>query len=112
MAEEKTVTTAGGEKKSTASDTVTSSTSPAGNGKKKRKGFVSRIWNFVFRSNKDDLEKRLQCISKEETSVMSRMNNRSRSWRRTSRHIILFSVLFEVYFFFSVSFRFLLLCVY
>lgn len=96
MAEEKTVTTAGGEKKSTASDTVTSSTSPAGNGKKKRKGFVSRIWNFVFRSNKDDLEKRLQCISKEETSVMTRMNNRSRSWRRTSRHIILFSVLFEI----------------
>lgn len=106
MADEKTVTT-GGEKKSTASDTATTTTTPAGNGKKKRKGFFSRIWNFVFRSNKDDFEKRLQCISKEETSVMTRMNNRSRSWRRTSRHIILFSVLFEVYIIF-LSFRFLL----
>ncbi|WJX09910.1 hypothetical protein P8452_00691 [Trifolium repens] len=96
MAEEKAVTTADGEKKEKTNDTVTTTTNTNGNGKKKRKGFVSRIWNFVFRSNKDDFEKRLQCISKEEASVSSRMNIRSRSWRRTSRHIIIFSILFEV----------------
>jgi hypothetical protein len=111
MAEEKAVTTADGEKKEKTNDTVTTTTNTNGNGKKKRKGFVSRIWNFVFRSNKDDFEKRLQCISKEEASVASRMNIRSRSWRRTSRHIIIFSILFEVYsdfFFYFISFRFLL----
>lgn len=103
MAEEKAVTSGGGggEKKEKTSDSVDSSTHE--DGKKKRKGLFSRIWNFVFRSNRDNLEKRLQSISKEESSVMSRMNKRSRSWRRASRHIIIFSVLFEVYF----SFRFL-----
>ncbi|PNY03806.1 hypothetical protein L195_g000216 [Trifolium pratense] len=94
MAEEKAVTTADAEKKEKTNDTVTTTN---GSGKKKRKGFISRIWNFVFRSNKDDFEKRLQCISKEEASVMSRMNIRSRSWRRTSRDIIIFSILFEVF---------------
>lgn len=105
MAEEKAVTSGGGgggEKKEKTTDTVDSTHE---NGKTKRKGLISRIWNFIFRSNRDNLEKRLQSISKEESSVMSRMNKRSRSWRRASRHIIIFSVLFEVYF----SFRFLLL---
>ncbi|CAK8570087.1 unnamed protein product [Lathyrus sativus] len=95
MAEEKAVTSGGGgggggEK---TNDTVDSTRE---NGKTKRKGLISRIWNFIFRSNKDNLEKRLQSISKEESSVMTRMNKRSRSWRRASRHIIIFSVLFEV----------------
>ncbi|KAI5393941.1 uncharacterized protein At2g24330 [Lathyrus oleraceus] len=98
MAEEKAVTSGGGgggggEKKEKTTDTVDSTHE---NGKTKRKGLISRIWNFIFRSNRDNLEKRLQSISKEESSVMSRMNKRSRSWRRASRHIIIFSVLFEV----------------
>ncbi|KAL2318291.1 hypothetical protein Fmac_032167 [Flemingia macrophylla] len=64
--------------------------------KKKKKGFMSRIWNAIFRSNRDDFEKRLQYITKEETAVVTRISNRSRSWRRTSRQLIFFSVLFEV----------------
>ncbi|TKY74649.1 hypothetical protein E2542_SST03412 [Spatholobus suberectus] len=68
----------------------------AGNGKKKRKGLVSRIWNGIFRLHGDDFEKRLQYISKEEALVMTRMNRRSRSWRRISRHLIVLSVIFEV----------------
>ncbi|ESW33285.1 hypothetical protein PHAVU_001G057800 [Phaseolus vulgaris] len=64
--------------------------------KQKKKGFFSRLWNALFSSNKDDFEKRLQCITKEENTVVARMSNRSRSWRRTSRQLILFSILFEV----------------
>ncbi|CAJ1973796.1 unnamed protein product [Sphenostylis stenocarpa] len=71
-------------------------TSPSGGGKKKRKGFLSRIWNGIFRLHGDDFEKRLQYISKEEAQVMTRMNSRSRSLRRISRHLIMLSVIFEV----------------
>lgn len=91
MADEKAVE--GGEKKET------SSTATNGNGgKKKGKGIISRIWNGIFRSRRDDFEKRLQYISKEEAAVMARVSRRSRSWRRTSRQLIAFSVLFEVHF--------------
>lgn len=64
--------------------------------KKKQKGFFSRIWNRLFRLHDDDFEKRLQHISKEEASVLARMNKRSQSWRRMTRNLILFSVIFEV----------------
>ncbi|KAI6703005.1 hypothetical protein NL676_012141 [Syzygium grande] len=47
-------------------------------------------------SRSDDFEKRLQYISKEEAAVLSRMKRRSHSWRRMARHLILFSLLFEV----------------
>jgi len=66
-------------------------------GKKKQKSFLSRIWNGILRLHGDDFEKRLQYISKEEAQVMTRMNSRSRSWRRISRHLIVFSVIFEVW---------------
>ncbi|KAL5184788.1 Uncharacterized protein HKD37_17G048440 [Glycine soja] len=78
-------------------------TSPSASGgndskknEKKKKGFISRIWNAIFRSNRDDFEKRLEYITKEENMALTRLSNRSRSWRRTSRQLILFSVLFEV----------------
>ncbi|KAH1225173.1 Uncharacterized protein GmHk_11G032145 [Glycine max] len=78
-------------------------TSPSASGgndskknEKKKKGFISRIWNAIFRSNRDDFEKRLEYITKEENMAVTRLSNRSRSWRRTSRQLILFSVLFEV----------------
>ncbi|KAI4316238.1 hypothetical protein L6164_024237 [Bauhinia variegata] len=79
----------GGEKKDTGPSTT-------GNEKKKRPGIISRIWNGLFRLHGDDFEKRLQYISKEEASVLSRMSRRSQSWRRTIRHLIIFSVIFEV----------------
>lgn len=65
---------------------------------KKRKGFISRIWNGIFRLHGDDFEKRLQYISKEEAAVLTRMSRRSQSWRRTTRQLIIFSVIFEVCF--------------
>ncbi|EEF34423.1 uncharacterized protein At2g24330 [Ricinus communis] len=64
--------------------------------KKKRKGFMSRIWNGIFRLHGDDFEKRLQNISKEEAAVLSRMKKRSLTWRKMTRHLIIFSVIFEV----------------
>ncbi|KAG5537720.1 hypothetical protein RHGRI_024992 [Rhododendron griersonianum] len=64
--------------------------------KKKRKGVLSRIWNGLFRQHGDDFEKRLQHISKEEATVLARMKKRSQSWRRMIRHLIIFSVIFEV----------------
>lgn len=68
----------------------------SGTGKKKRRGILSRMWNGIFRMHGDDFEKRLQYISKEEASVLSRMKRRSQTWRRMTRHLIIFSVLFEV----------------
>ncbi|PKI47353.1 hypothetical protein CRG98_032188 [Punica granatum] len=63
---------------------------------KKRRGLLSRIWNGIFRLHGDDFEKRLQHISKEEAAVLARMKRRSLTWRRMLRHLILFSVIFEV----------------
>jgi hypothetical protein len=95
MADDKVVEE--GEKK----ETNTSSTA-AGNEKKKRKGFISRIWNGIFRLHGDDFEKRLQYISKEEATVIARMTRRSRSRRHVSRNLIVFSVIFEVCYIFLI----------
>lgn len=67
-----------------------------GDVKAQRRGILSRVWNGIFRIQRDDFEKRLQYISKEEASVMARMKRRSQSWRRLARHLIIFSVVLEV----------------
>ena len=65
---------------------------------KKRKGVLSRLWGVIFRLHGDDFEKRLQYISKEEATILSRITRRSNSWQRMARHLILFSLLLEVTF--------------
>lgn len=65
------------------------------NKSKKKSGIFSRIWNTVFRSRSDDFEKRLQHISKEEATILSRVKRRSLRWRRTARNLIIFSVILE-----------------
>ncbi|KAF2291767.1 hypothetical protein GH714_035522 [Hevea brasiliensis] len=62
---------------------------------KKPKGIMSRIWNGIFRFHGDNVEKRLHSISKEEAAVLSRMKRRSLTWRKMTRHLIIFSVIFE-----------------
>ncbi|KAF8402312.1 hypothetical protein HHK36_013266 [Tetracentron sinense] len=47
--------------------------------KKQQKGMISHIWNRIFSKGSNDFEKRLQHISKEETSVLARMKKRSQS---------------------------------
>ncbi|EOA15530.1 hypothetical protein CARUB_v10004947mg [Capsella rubella] len=64
--------------------------------KKKQKGFFSRLWNGIFRVRGDDFEKRLQYISREEATVLSRMKRRSITWRKLTRNLIVSSVLFEI----------------
>lgn len=64
--------------------------------KKKNRGIISRIWNGIFRLKGDDFEKRLQYISKEEAAVLARMKRRSQTWRRMTRHLIIFAIIFEV----------------
>lgn len=65
--------------------------------KSKKRGVISRIWNGIFRLHGgDDFEKRLQHISKEEAAVLARIKKRSLGWRRMAKHLIVFSVLFEV----------------
>ncbi|KAI4340100.1 hypothetical protein MLD38_024969 [Melastoma candidum] len=62
-------------------------------------GLMSWIWNGMFggRGGRwDDFEKRLEHISKEEAALLSRMKRRSHTWRRMARHLILFSVFFEI----------------
>ncbi|XP_050206211.1 uncharacterized protein At2g24330-like [Mercurialis annua] len=69
---------------------------PSVEAKKKRKGLMSRIWNGIFRHNGDDFEKRLQYISKEESAILTRMKKRALTWRKMTRHLIIFCVIFEV----------------
>ncbi|KAF5182831.1 Endoplasmic reticulum junction formation protein lunapark [Thalictrum thalictroides] len=66
--------------------------------KQKRKpGIISRFFNAIFRiGGRDDFEKRLQHISKEEASVLARMKRRSRNCRTMARNLILLSLLLEV----------------
>ncbi|KAF5461504.1 hypothetical protein F2P56_017593 [Juglans regia] len=65
-------------------------------GKKKQRGLLSRVWKGIFRLHGDDFEKRLQYISKEEAAVLNRTKRRSRTWRRMTRNLIIFSVILEV----------------
>lgn len=85
MAEEKAA--GEGEKKDTAADVA---------GKKKSRGFLSRLWSGIFGVRGDDFEKRLQHISKEEAAVIARLKRRSLTWRRMARNLIVSSVIFEV----------------
>lgn len=64
--------------------------------KKKKKGFFGRIWNGLFGARNDDFERRLERISKEEKTIITRMRRRTLSWGSMRRHIILFSVLLEL----------------
>jgi hypothetical protein len=64
--------------------------------KKKSKGFISWMFSGIFRSRRDDFEKRLEYISKEEASVLARMRKRARNLATVSRYLIIFSVLVEV----------------
>ncbi|XP_076942537.1 uncharacterized protein At2g24330-like [Bidens hawaiensis] len=61
-----------------------------------KRGFWSRLWNGLFRSHGDDLEKRLQYITKKEATLLARMKRRSSSWRATARNLIVVSLFLEV----------------
>lgn len=64
--------------------------------KEKKKGFLSRLWDAVFRVESDDFEKRLEHISKEESAVLARITRRSIRWQQISRQLIILSLASEV----------------
>lgn len=69
-----------------------------GKGKEEKKGgggVLGRMWRGLF-GGREDYEKRLQYLSKEEAAVHARMRRRTQFSRRTVRNIIVLSVIAEV----------------
>ncbi|XP_062222698.1 uncharacterized protein At2g24330-like [Phragmites australis] len=62
---------------------------------KKRGGVLGRAWRALF-GGREDFEKRLQYLSKEEAAVHARMRRRTQFSRRAVRNLIVISVLAEV----------------
>nr|CAB3450422.1 unnamed protein product [Digitaria exilis] len=67
----------------------------AAKGKAKRGGVLGRMWRALF-GGREDFEKRLQYLSKEEAAVHARMRRRTQFSRRAVRNLIVLSVLAEV----------------
>ncbi|XP_066318913.1 uncharacterized protein At2g24330-like [Miscanthus floridulus] len=63
--------------------------------KGKRGGVLGRVWRALF-GGREDFEKRLQYLSKEEAAVHAWMRRRTQFSRRAVRNLIVLSVLFEV----------------
>lgn len=63
--------------------------------KKQRGGFVSRLWKGIF-GTREDFEKRLQYLSKEEALVHARLKRRAQTSRKMARNTIVLSVILEV----------------
>ncbi|KAL6634784.1 hypothetical protein ACP70R_027455 [Stipagrostis hirtigluma subsp. patula] len=64
-------------------------------GSSSRGGVLSRVWRALF-GGREDFEKRLQYLSKEEAAVHARMRRRTQFSRRAVRNLIVLSVLAEV----------------
>ncbi|TVU02597.1 hypothetical protein EJB05_51888 [Eragrostis curvula] len=63
--------------------------------KGKKGGVLGRVWRALF-GGREDFEKRLQYLSKEEAAVHARMRRRTQFSRRAVRNLIVLSVLAEV----------------
>lgn len=78
--------------------------------RKAQRGMVGRIWSgmgsLFSRGNKNDFEKKLQHLTKEEVAVHSRLKRRSQFWRKLARAIIIYSVVGEVGVLFNPHYRF------
>ncbi|KAG8071530.1 hypothetical protein GUJ93_ZPchr0006g45553 [Zizania palustris] len=61
----------------------------------RRGGVLGRMWRALF-GGREDYEKRLQYLSKEEAAVHARMRRRTQLSRRVVRNLIVLSVLAEV----------------
>jgi hypothetical protein len=66
-----------------------------GKEKGKRGGVLGRMWRALF-GGREDFEKRLRYLSKEEAAVHARMRRRTQFSRRAVRNLIVLSVLAEV----------------
>lgn len=64
--------------------------------KPRRNSIFSRLWNGIFRGGKEDFEKRLEYLSKEEASVHAKSKRRAQNWRKIARMLIIYSVILEI----------------
>ncbi|XP_024401746.1 uncharacterized protein At2g24330 [Physcomitrium patens] len=66
---------------------------------KAQRGVLSVIWGLMgslfSRGNKNDFEKRLQHLTKEEVAVHSRLKRRTQRWRKLARVMIIYSIVGE-----------------
>ncbi|KAK3154683.1 hypothetical protein QOZ80_2BG0193850 [Eleusine coracana subsp. coracana] len=80
-------------------DEAAAAAAAAAEGKDKEKGkrgrVLGRMWRALF-GGREDFEKRLQYLSKEEAAVHARMRRRTQFSRRAVRNLIVLSVLAEV----------------
>ena len=58
--------------------------------------FMGLLGSLFSRGNKNDFEKRLQHLTKEEVSVHTRLKRRTQRWRKLARVMIIYSVVGEV----------------
>ncbi|XP_006653011.1 uncharacterized protein At2g24330-like [Oryza brachyantha] len=75
---------------STASPPETPSTQ-----KRRQRGLVSRVWKGIF-GGREDVEKLLQALSKEEEAVRSRLHRRARASRQSAHNVLAIAAALEI----------------
>nr|AEV41043.1 hypothetical protein [Oryza minuta] len=63
--------------------------------KRRQRGLVSRVWKGIF-GGREDVEKLLQALSKEEEAVRSRLRRRARASRQSAHNVLAIAAALEV----------------
>ncbi|KAG8043896.1 hypothetical protein GUJ93_ZPchr0458g22350 [Zizania palustris] len=63
--------------------------------KRRQRGLVSRVWKGIF-GGREDVEKLLQALSKEEEAVRSRLHRRARASRQSAHNVLAISAALEI----------------
>jgi hypothetical protein len=63
--------------------------------KRRQRGLVSRVWKGIF-GRREDVEKLLQALSKEEEAVRSRLRRRARASRQSAHNVLAIAAALEV----------------
>ncbi|KAH7388055.1 hypothetical protein KP509_16G055300 [Ceratopteris richardii] len=68
--------------------------------RKSRKSLFQRSFSILghlfHRTSKEDFERKLQSLSKEEATVHTRMKRRSQTWRKLAQGVIVYSIIMEL----------------
>uniref|UniRef100_A0A0E0KWN5 Lunapark zinc ribbon domain-containing protein n=1 Tax=Oryza punctata TaxID=4537 RepID=A0A0E0KWN5_ORYPU len=63
--------------------------------KRRQRGLVSRVWKGIF-GGREDVEKLLQALSKEEEAVRSRLRRRARASRQSAHNVLAIAAALEI----------------
>jgi endoplasmic reticulum junction formation protein lunapark len=63
--------------------------------KRRQRGLVSRVWKGIF-GGREDVEKLLQALSKEEEAVRARLRRRARASRQSAHNVLALAAALEV----------------